>query len=166
MAKRKRDEEERKRYKEERRKAKLAEIAAKAGPAAGAGTAAAPARPAVPATPIAFLFPGQGSQAVGMLKVGGDGSVCESGQAGLVERVSWMGLDWWRVRTQGEGWKNSEPGWCVRDFFPLGYGRSPPPPYTHAHARTRAHTHHPEKQLLDWCVTGSTRIWQCTEYYA
>ena len=54
-----RDEAERKRGKEERRKAK-----------ADAAAAAAPAKPAaVPATPIAFLFPGQGSQAVGMLKV-------------------------------------------------------------------------------------------------
>ncbi len=34
-------------------------------------TKAAPAAPAAPAkaTPVAFLFPGQGSQAVGMLKV-------------------------------------------------------------------------------------------------
>ena len=56
-----RDEAERKRGKEERRKAKAA---------ADAAAAAAPAKPAaVPATPIAFLFPGQGSQAVGMLKV-------------------------------------------------------------------------------------------------
>jgi hypothetical protein len=62
--KRKREEEERKRYKEERRKAKLAEAAARLG-----GTSAAPTKPAVPATPIAFLFPGQGSQAVVMLKV-------------------------------------------------------------------------------------------------
>ena len=59
--KRVRDEAERKRGKEERRKAKAA---------ADAAAAAGPAKPvAVPATPIAFLFPGQGSQAVGMLKV-------------------------------------------------------------------------------------------------
>lgn len=35
-----------------------------------AGAAAAPAKPKAPSGPIAFLFPGQGSQAVGMLKVG------------------------------------------------------------------------------------------------
>ena len=58
--KRQRDAEERQRAKEERRKAK----------AEAAASGAAPAKPAVPATPIAFLFPGQGSQAVGMLKVG------------------------------------------------------------------------------------------------
>ena len=54
-------------------------------PAAAAEAASAPAgqagaRAAVPDTPIAFLFPGQGSQAVGMLKVGppsaGAVSVC------------------------------------------------------------------------------------------
>ena len=57
-----RDEAERKRGKEERRKAK-----------ADAAAAAAPAKPAaVPATPIAFLFPGQGSQSVGMLDAWGD----------------------------------------------------------------------------------------------
>ncbi|GAB4817244.1 hypothetical protein N2152v2_004290 [Parachlorella kessleri] len=60
VAWRKRVEEERKAAKEERRKAKAA--------AAAAGEGAAPAKPAVPATPVAFLFPGQGSQAVGMLK--------------------------------------------------------------------------------------------------
>lgn len=35
-----------------------------------AGAAAAAAKPKAPSGPIAFLFPGQGSQAVGMLKVG------------------------------------------------------------------------------------------------
>ena len=69
VAWRKRQEEERKRAKEERRKAKAA--------AAAAGEGAAPAKPAVPATPVAFLFPGQGSQAVGMLKVGRLGRVAE-----------------------------------------------------------------------------------------
>ena len=60
--KRKRDAEERKAAKEERRKAKAA------AEAAGASAAVAPKPAAVPVTPIAFLFPGQGSQAVGMLK--------------------------------------------------------------------------------------------------
>ncbi len=75
--KRAKDEEVRQKQKEERRKQKAAaEAAAKAGKpvekATGKAAVAAPAAtpaPAVPQTPIAFLFPGQGSQAVGMLKV-------------------------------------------------------------------------------------------------
>ena len=55
---------ERKAARAERRKAK------EAAEAAEAAAPTAPAKPRVPATPIAFLFPGQGSQAVGMLKVG------------------------------------------------------------------------------------------------
>lgn len=70
-----RDLAERKKAKEERRKARAAAAeagaSAAAAPAAASGAAAA-AKPPVPATPIAFLFPGQGSQAVGMLKVGKD----------------------------------------------------------------------------------------------
>ena len=59
--------------------------APEAGPAAAAEAASAPAgqagaRAAVPDTPIAFLFPGQGSQAVGMLKVGPFGT-CLPAQA-------------------------------------------------------------------------------------
>lgn len=70
----------RQKQKEERRKQKAAvEAALKSckpaeGKAAGKPAAAAPASepapaPAAPQTPIAFLFPGQGSQALGMLKV-------------------------------------------------------------------------------------------------
>lgn len=55
------DEAERKAAKAARRKAKAE--AAKAGPAAAAGP-----KKAAPTGPTAFLFPGQGSQAVGMLK--------------------------------------------------------------------------------------------------
>lgn len=61
VLKRQRDEAERKRTREERRKAKAA---------AEAAAASAPPKPVAPAGPVAFLFPGQGSQAVGMLKVG------------------------------------------------------------------------------------------------
>lgn len=65
--KRSRDAAERKKEKQEKKKARAA---------AEAEAAEAPARPSVPATPIAFLFPGQGSQAVGMLKVCADGWRC------------------------------------------------------------------------------------------
>ena len=76
VAKRKRDTEERRRLKA----AKLAKqqgvaiiVNAGAPPPASASAAAPAAAPAAakpaPNTPIAFLFPGQGSQAVGMLKV-------------------------------------------------------------------------------------------------
>ncbi|KAL4449353.1 hypothetical protein ABPG77_006997 [Micractinium sp. CCAP 211/92] len=58
---------ERKKAKEERRKARTAAAEAGAGASAASSSAAA-AKPPVPATPIAFLFPGQGSQAVGMLR--------------------------------------------------------------------------------------------------
>ncbi|PSC70866.1 malonyl -acyl carrier transacylase [Micractinium conductrix] len=61
--KRSRDAAERKKEKQEKKKARAA---------AEAEAAEAPARPSVPATPIAFLFPGQGSQAVGMLKESAD----------------------------------------------------------------------------------------------
>lgn len=64
VLKRARDEAELKKAKEERRKAPAAaDVAATTAPAA------TPARAKVQETPIAFLFPGQGSQAVGMLKV-------------------------------------------------------------------------------------------------
>ena len=59
VLKRARDEKERKEAKAERRKAKAA--------AAAAGVALPVKKPA-PTGPIGFLFPGQGSQAVGMLK--------------------------------------------------------------------------------------------------
>ncbi|KAI3426449.1 hypothetical protein D9Q98_008816 [Chlorella vulgaris] len=63
VLKRARDEAELKKAKEERRKARAAaDVAATTAPAA------TPARAKVQETPIAFLFPGQGSQAVGMLK--------------------------------------------------------------------------------------------------
>lgn len=62
MLKRQRDEAERRAAREERRKAKAA--------AEAAAAAAPPRPPPVADTPVAFLFPGQGSQAVGMLKVG------------------------------------------------------------------------------------------------
>ena len=62
--KRQRDAAELKKGKEQRRAARVA-----ADAAAAAGPATPAAKPAAPATPIAFLFPGQGSQAVGMLKV-------------------------------------------------------------------------------------------------
>ncbi|EFN56454.1 hypothetical protein CHLNCDRAFT_22513 [Chlorella variabilis] len=61
--KRQRDAAELKKGKEQRRAARVA-----ADAAAAAGPATPAAKPAAPATPIAFLFPGQGSQAVGMLK--------------------------------------------------------------------------------------------------
>ncbi|KAK9830038.1 hypothetical protein WJX72_009330 [[Myrmecia] bisecta] len=65
--KRQKDLEEHKRLKAERRARRAAAAAAaKADPAAASSSA--PARAPVPATPIAFLFPGQGSQAVGMLQ--------------------------------------------------------------------------------------------------
>lgn len=79
--KRKRDEEEKKRAKEERRAARAAAAAA-----AAAGVAAAPAKPKVPATPIGFLFPGQGSQAVGMLKVGAEGARVLKGVSNFTSR--------------------------------------------------------------------------------
>lgn len=62
VLKRQRDEKERRAAREERRKAKAA--------AEAAAAAAPPRPPPVAQTPVAFLFPGQGSQAVGMLKVG------------------------------------------------------------------------------------------------
>ena len=87
VAKRKKDREERQRLKADRRRkqAKPAVVEVNAGgpsvqPAPAAASEASPApaahpgsvpavRRPVPDTPIAFLFPGQGSQAVGMLKV-------------------------------------------------------------------------------------------------
>ncbi|BDA43424.1 Malonyl CoA-acyl carrier protein transacylase [Coccomyxa sp. Obi] len=71
--KRAKDEVEHKKMKEERRKKKALQAAGDAGkPAAQSGpeaaAVAAPAKAQVPDTPVAFLFPGQGSQAVGMLK--------------------------------------------------------------------------------------------------
>ena len=77
--KRAHDEAERKKRKAEKRKKAAMEAAApaagKAGEAkpepaaASASAAAATPKAPVPDTPVAFLFPGQGSQAVGMLKV-------------------------------------------------------------------------------------------------
>lgn len=76
---------ERKKAKEDRRKARAAAaeagVGAAAAPAAASGAAAA-AKPPAPATAIAFLFPGQGSQAVGMLKASSEG-----GSFKLVPRV-------------------------------------------------------------------------------
>ncbi len=73
--KRAKDEVERKKVKEERRKEKALQAAGDAAkPAAQsapeAAAVAAPAKAQMTDTPVAFLFPGQGSQAVGMLKVG------------------------------------------------------------------------------------------------
>lgn len=56
---------ERKKRKEEKRR-KQAVIEAGAG---GVAASPVPAVAQVASTPVAFLFPGQGSQAVGMLKV-------------------------------------------------------------------------------------------------
>jgi [acyl-carrier-protein] S-malonyltransferase len=69
--KRRRDAAAAKEAKAARRKAREA-----ADTAATAAPAASSAKPSVPATPIAFLFPGQGSQAVGMLKVGWGRQLC------------------------------------------------------------------------------------------
>lgn len=63
--KRAKDEVERKKRKEEKRKRQAVIVAGGAGGAASP----APAVAQVAAMPVAFLFPGQGSQAVGMLKV-------------------------------------------------------------------------------------------------
>lgn len=83
---RKRDGEERKAAKEERRRAKAEALAS------GVPLAAKPK--AAPATPIAFLFPGQGSQALGMLNVsgwrwagGGDCGVLGPGICSALQRV-------------------------------------------------------------------------------
>jgi len=79
--KRVKDEEERKVAKAERRKAKaealaagvvLQSSAAAAGQADASGASSGGVAGAVKDTPIAFLFPGQGSQAVGMLKESAD----------------------------------------------------------------------------------------------
>lgn len=64
--KRARDEVERKKRKEEKRKR---QAVIEAGPETVAASPAQVAVAQVAATPVAFLFPGQGSQAVGMLKV-------------------------------------------------------------------------------------------------
>lgn len=72
---RQKDDAERKKAKAERRRRKAAAAArgVEAGTDNNAAThssqPAAAKAPAVPDTPIAFLFPGQGSQVVGMLKV-------------------------------------------------------------------------------------------------
>ena len=61
---------ERKAKKEKRRQQKAAEAeAAAAALQASSSTAAAAPASSAPTGPIAFMFPGQGSQAVGMLKV-------------------------------------------------------------------------------------------------
>lgn len=77
---------ERKKAKEERRKARTAAAEAGAGASAASSSAAA-AKPPVPATPIAFLFPGQGSQAVGMLKVRKAGAETGAGHVLLYESL-------------------------------------------------------------------------------
>ncbi len=65
--KRAKDEVERKKRKAEKRKT---QAVIEAGPETMVAASPAPAAVAqVAATPVAFLFPGQGSQAVGMLKV-------------------------------------------------------------------------------------------------
>ena len=67
VLKNKRDKEERQRLKAERRRKQAVVVEVDATNAAPALPLPAPAKG--PDTPIAFLFPGQGSQAVGMLKV-------------------------------------------------------------------------------------------------
>lgn len=71
--KRAEDEVERQKMKEERRKKKALQAAGKAAvPAAlpsQSAAVAAPTKAQVPDALVAFLFPGQGSQTVGMLKV-------------------------------------------------------------------------------------------------
>ena len=64
------------------RPARLAQAAAEAAAAAGAAAVPKPAAPKA-ATPVAFLFPGQGSQAVGMLKA----SQLEGGWLGHVDSL-------------------------------------------------------------------------------
>ena len=70
--KRAREEQDRKAAKEERRKAKLAAKSSKtssySSSSSATTTAAIPTKKKVVEGPITFLFPGQGSQAVGMLK--------------------------------------------------------------------------------------------------
>lgn len=65
----KKDKEERQRLKAERRRKQAAAVAVTVDAAASVSIAARPSSIKAPDTPIAFLFPGQGSQAVGMLKV-------------------------------------------------------------------------------------------------